>query len=206
MRGWIILAATVAGGLALATGARPSRPGARPALGWRSALPAPSGPAVEVPGALTPLSADAAGDVIAESYGAVTREEPTEQIVALLKAQSGFETGRWRSMHSHNFGNVTHTGAGPYWARTVTEFLPEPTVKRMKFRAYDSAPQGADDWIGLLERRYPAAWAVLQGSADPRSFVEALKAGRYFTGPLPDYAAGVSSLFREFTNTGRVFA
>jgi tRNA (guanine-N1)-methyltransferase len=131
-----------------------------------------------VPGALTPLSADAAGDVIAESYGAVTREEPTEQIVALLKAQSGFETGRWQSMHSHNFGNVTHTGAGPYWARTVTEFLPEPTVKRMRFRAYDSAPQGADDWIGLLERKYPQAWAVLQGSADPRSFVEALKAGR----------------------------
>jgi hypothetical protein len=65
------------------------------------------------------------------------------------------------------------------------------------FRAYRTAEEGADDYVALLQRRFPAALDAAK-AGDPAGTVRALKQSGYFTGDEVAYTRSVTSMAREF--------
>jgi hypothetical protein len=146
---------------------------------------------------------DAAGDDVS----------PT--CVAILTAQSSLESGRWKSMHRFNFGNVKCSIS---WSGLFTTFACNEVIKgqvvwfgpedgqwqnppghpQTRFRAFSSASQGAEDHLNFLKRsRYAKAWELAQ-RGDPIGFVHALHDAGYFTAPVGPYARGVDLLTAEY--------
>ena len=59
-----------------------------------------------VPDKLTPLTRDEATRALLTAYKQLTGALPSTAVLALLVAQSAFETGHWKSLHHYNFGNA----------------------------------------------------------------------------------------------------
>lgn len=101
-------------------------------------------------------------------------------------------------MYGHNFGGIK--GMGPTGMslklRTREGHGASERALRDTFRAYPDARSGAQDWLGLLRDRYPAAIAAAQrGDAD--GFVRGLRAKGYFTGSEEQYQRAIGALVRE---------
>jgi hypothetical protein len=154
---------------------------------------------------LTPLSRDDASRAFLIAYQQLTGKLPTPAVLALLLAQSAFETGHWKSLHNFNFGNAK---AGPGYP-LVTQFrcsevdalgvehFYDPPDPHCNFRAYDNAAAGALDYLKVLQNR-PHWWQGLH-SEDPSAFVDALAMPpKYFTGNVAVYKRSVVSLFGTF--------
>jgi len=153
---------------------------------------------------LTPLSQQYASRALAEAFTRVTGAPPTNRVLALLLAQTAFETGRWQKIHNFNFGNAKADLSYPL----VTQFrcsevengverFFDPPDPHCNFRAYTTAADGAVDYIKVLQSR-PHWWNGLQ-TEDPNAFVDALAtAPKYFTGNPVAYKRAVESLFDEF--------
>lgn len=153
----------------------------------------------------TPLSAREVAIAFRDAYSYVSGSPPSVAVLALLMAQSAFETGRWENIRNFNFGGIK---AGPGWNGDVQthrcfEHVGGDRISypagdpHCMFRSYGSAEEGAKDYIGLLSKR--ASWWEALHSGSPYTFVERLKAGGYFTGNLEAYKNGVASLWREYT-------
>lgn len=167
-----------------------------------------------VPDQLTPLAPDESTVALHDGFGEVLQYSPSDPALALLWAQWALETGRGRSMHMRNFGNIK---AGPqyegyYCQFRCNEYLREkvagvsklvlrwfdPPHPQTNFRAYLKALAGATDYVRFLatKPRYARAWAcVLEGN--PPGFVHELKVAGYFTAHEAPYLRAVDSLFRE---------
>lgn len=164
-----------------------------------------------VPDLLTPLTAEQAIAAIHDAVGPGV----SAACIAILTAQSALETGRWKSIHRYNFGNVK---ISPSWTGLYTTFLcgevingkdvvysPEddqwqnpPGHPATRFRAFASASQGAEDHLNFLKRdRYAKAWELAQ-RGDPIGFAHALHDAGYFTAPVSRYARGVDLLTAEY--------
>ena len=153
---------------------------------------------------LTPLSQQEAASVLVEAYARVTGGPPTMRVLALLLAQTAFETGRWQKIHNFNFGNAKADAGYPL----VTQFrcseveqgvehFFDPPEPHCNFRAYTNAADGAVDYVKVLRSR-THWWDGLQ-TEDPNAFVDALAtAPKYFTGNPVAYKRGLTSLFDEF--------
>ena len=108
---------------------------------------------------LTPLSRDEASRAFLLAYQQLTGNLPSPAVLALLLAQSAFETGHWKSLHNFNFGNAK---AGPNYP-LVTQFrcsevdehgvehFYDPPDPQCNFRAYNDAPAGALDYLKVLQ-------------------------------------------------------
>ena len=91
----------------------------------------------------------------------LTGRPPTAAVLALLLAQSAFETGHWKSLHHFNFGNAK---AGPNYP-LITQFrcsevdqngvetFYDPPHPQCNFRAYENAAAGALDYLKVLHNR-----------------------------------------------------
>jgi len=157
-----------------------------------------------VPNQLTPLSQHDASRALAEAYARVTGGPPSDRVLALLLAQTGFETARWQKLHNFNFGNAKADLSYPL----VTQFrcsevehgveqVFDPPDPHCNFRAYTNAADGAVDYVKVLQSR-PHWWNGLQ-TEDPGAFVDALAtAPKYFTGNPVVYKQAIASLFDEF--------
>jgi hypothetical protein len=154
---------------------------------------------------LTPLSRDEASQAFLSAYRQLTGNLPTPAVLALLLAQSAFETGHWKSLHNFNFGNAK---AGPNYP-LVTQFrcsevdehgvehFFDPPAPQCNFRAYENAAAGALDYLKVLQQR-PHWWRGLH-TEDPAAFVDALATPpKYFTGNPAVYKRSVVSLFQTF--------
>lgn len=154
---------------------------------------------------LTPLSRDDASRALMTAYLQLTGALPTPGVLALLLAQSAFETGHWKSLHNFNFGNAK---AGPEYP-LITQFhcsevdehgiehFYDPPDPHCNFRAYDNAAAGALDHLKVLQHR-PTWWQGLH-TEDPSAFVDALATPpKYFTGNVAVYKRSVVSLFGTF--------
>jgi hypothetical protein len=154
---------------------------------------------------LTPLSRDEASRAFLSAYQQLTGKLPTPAVLALLLAQSAFETGHWKSLHNFNFGNAK---AGPSYP-LVTQFrcsevdehgaehFYDPPDPHCNFRAYNDAAAGALDYLRVLQQR-PHWWQGLH-TGDPAAFVDALATPpKYFTGNASVYKRSVASLFQTF--------
>ncbi|MEO6599398.1 MAG: hypothetical protein ABIQ16_05960 [Polyangiaceae bacterium] len=153
---------------------------------------------------LTPLTKQDATRALVDAYTRVTGGAPSARVLALLLAQTAFETGRWQKLHNFNFGNAK---AGPGYP-LITQFrcseveqgierFFDPPDPHCNFRAYPSASDGAVDYLKVLQSR-PHWWNGLQ-TESPTAFVEALATSpKYFTGNPSIYTSAVASLFDEF--------
>ena len=154
---------------------------------------------------LTPLSRDDASRAFLTAYQQLTGKPPTAAVLALLLAQSAFETGHWKSLHHFNFGNAK---AHPNYP-LITQFrcsevdqngletFYDPPHPQCNFRAYENAAAGAVDYLKVLQNR-PHWWQGLH-TGDPGAFVDALATPpKYFTGNPAVYKRSVVSLFQSF--------
>lgn len=92
-----------------------------------------------------------------------------------LLGQWGLETGWGKSIvpGTNNLGNIKDFAGGGVAA---TDNM---TGSRDKYRAYDSPEAFADDFVSLIQRKYPGA----VGAKDPLAFATALKEGGYAEDP-----------------------
>lgn len=163
--------------------------------------------AILIPDQITKLSA---GDVIRafeRAAAAVLGYQLSHKSIALLVAQSALETGRWKSIHCFNFGNIkaSEEYEGFYCLFRCNEIIKgktlwfDPPHPQCRFRAYRTAEEGAYDYIRFLSQRprYAKAWKQLL-AGDSVTFVWELKAAGYFTADLAHYTKAVVSLANEY--------
>jgi hypothetical protein len=160
-----------------------------------------------VPDRLTPLNAAEVASAFRAAFIVVCGTEPTRECLALLVAQSALETGRWKSIHCFNFGNIkaSPTYEGFHCQFRCNEVIGgkvqwfEPPHPQCNFRAFDSVDDGATDHLRFLSTRprYAKAWQVAL-SGMPLAFVEALNSAGYFTADPGPYARAVVSLWKEY--------
>jgi len=163
----------------------------------------------ELPNELTRVDADNLGGAVVQAWQRLWSEMPRRESVLVLLAHSALETGRWKSCHCWNLGNVkSRVGDGRDWThyrcnevehgRVVWYDPPHPQTR---FRAFRSLEEGTVDHLAFLRgnRRYAQAWPyVLAG--EPRAFVRELKKAGYFTATLEPYENSVASIFYEYSN------
>jgi hypothetical protein len=162
-----------------------------------------------IPDRITPLTTREVLRAFRDAFQVVCGFTPSNATLALLVAHSALETGRWKSIHCYNFGNVK---AGPdyegyYCQFRCNEVLNGKTVwfdpphAQCSFRAFGTITEGAADHLEFLARRprYAKAWQVML-AGDPARFVDELKAAHYFTADAEPYKRAVTSLWREYMN------
>lgn len=142
----------------------------------------------------TRLSAAEAGAALESAWSAQFGAPPRAEAVAILTAQWSHETGGGSSMFNYNFGGIKGTGPSGLHVtqRTREGYGAHEVTIRDRFRAYQTAHEGAVDYVSLLERKYPKALEAAQ-EGDPARFVEELHAGGYFTGEKGAYVRSVST-------------
>ena len=146
----------------------------------------------------TPVTAEQASSLIADALEHVTGEKPKPETVAILTAQWAHETGHGASMYNYNFAGLKGTGpSGLTVAQRTREGYgaTERTITD-NFRAYQTAEEGARDYVGLLQARFPGALTAAQ-EGDPAATVHALKQAGYFTGDEAAYTRSVTQLARQ---------
>ncbi|MEY4551331.1 MAG: hypothetical protein RL685_7526 [Pseudomonadota bacterium] len=151
----------------------------------------------------TPLSGGEAAEALKGAWQGLTGQPPSAQTLSVLVGQWAHETGRGSAMLNYNFGGIK--GTGPTGASTVYRTREGSGASEIqiqdRFRAYDTAEQGASDYLSLLTRRYPDALQAAE-RGDPAGFVQALKSRGYFTGDEAAYTKSVSALARQALSTG----
>jgi hypothetical protein len=158
------------------------------------------------PDALTRASVPEVYAALRSAWDALFGEIPARESLLVLLAQWALETGRGKSMHCYNLGNIKHV---PGDGRDFTYFRCNEIINGKEvwfdpphpaccFRAYPTLEAGAADYLALLQRRFSKAWpAVLAG--DPAEFSHQLKVSRYYTADEKLYTKSVVSLFNEFS-------
>lgn len=151
----------------------------------------------------TSLSGSQASEAIKQAYSSITGEQPSEGTLAILTSHWALETGQGKSMYNYNFAGIK--GRGPEGMTTVMktrEGYGESTVHiKDGFRAYQSAQEGAKDYISLLVRKYGSAIDAAKAE-QPERFAHELKVGGYFTGDPVLYAKGVTRLANQAMQHG----
>jgi hypothetical protein len=160
-----------------------------------------------VPDLLTPAAPVAVVRSIRSGLETLLGRTPSNAHVAVLTAQSALESGRWRSMHRFNLGNVKASESYEYLYCQFRcdeviggklEWF-DPPHPQTNFRAFMDLDTGAMDYLRFLAKRarYSSSWHAAE-SGDPALFVHALKNAGYFTADEAPYRRAVQSLFVEY--------
>jgi len=154
---------------------------------------------------LTPLTEEQAAAVLRSAFKNLTGNYPSLDSLAILWAQSALETGRWKSIHANNWGNIKKLPDIRYTSFKCSELLDGknqwfyPYHPQTFFAAWDTAEEGAEAYLNFLtkKKRYANAWKeVLNGN--PIKYCACIKTAGYFTADLIQYTKGVVSLTEEF--------
>jgi len=161
-----------------------------------------------VPDLLTRVDAPTYLRAIRSGLETLSGKTPSNAHVAVLTAQSALESGRWRSMHRFNPGNIKASDSYEYLycqfrcneviGGKVEWF--DPPHPQTNFRAFMDLDTGVLDYLRFLSQRarYAAAWQAA-AKGDPSAFVHALKMSGYFTANEGPYLKAVASLFLEYS-------
>lgn len=152
----------------------------------------------------TPMSPQQATHHLMLAWEKVTGHEATLEIISVLWGQWALETGRGRWMVDYNYAGlkgVAPDGGWAYWW-TWEETASGPHRVRARFRNYESADRGAEDYVGLLWRLYPKAVAAAR-EGNAAEFIEELVDGGFFTEIPKHYKRSVISLAAEFRRDTR---
>lgn len=155
---------------------------------------------------LTPLPAHEAAYALREAWNRTFKALPSNETLAILLAQTSLETGRYKSMHNGNWGNIkSRPTDGHYWTMYECDeiingrrIVFKPPHDQCKFRAYLTPTDGAEDYIKFLTgSRYAKALAQLK-AGNVVEYTTALKTAGYFTADLNRYVIGMKALYHEF--------
>ena len=146
----------------------------------------------------TPLSRDTFARAIQVADPSLSKAS-----AGILYGQYALETGQGSACWNWNIGNVkvkrsqVEAGMAFVMVPHVWEIengvrkVYEPPDEQTWFRAYADLGEAMVGHLAFLQRRYAVAWSsVLAG--DPRGFVAALKANKYFSGDPVAYANSVA--------------
>lgn len=174
-----------------------------PAPSTSSSPSAASASGREVAARRTPLSAEQAKTALTEAWTQRFGQPPSEATVGILTAQWAHETAGGDRMFNYNFGGVKGTGPSGLTVayRTREGSGATQTFGVDNFRAYETAAEGASDYLGLLERRYGGALEQAK-LGDPHAFVRELKVKGYFTGDEGLYAKSITRLAEQAVGPG----
>ncbi len=160
-----------------------------------------------VPDRITPMTAKEVALAFRSAFEKVVGRTPSNACLALIVAHSALETGRWKSIHCYNFGNIkaSPTYEGLYCQFRCNEVINgkvqwfDPPHPQTNFRAFASVDDGAVDHLEFLahRKRYAVAWANMCDGA-PLAFVDSLKRAGYFTADEAPYSRAVVSLWKEY--------
>ncbi|MDB4993784.1 MAG: hypothetical protein JWM74_1216, partial [Myxococcaceae bacterium] len=178
----------------------------------------------------TAVTATALHEALRGLLFGVFGDEPSHNCVAVLVAQSAFETNRWRACMNWNLGGIKSDGSALHAYYTTTEVVrravaekeiaAHPTTVELaaddghenvtvrvhpdhpwcRFRAYRSLEQSAAGFVGLLANPRYRPALDAARDEDPERFVRLLKVGQYFTGDVESYVRNVCDLFEEFAD------
>lgn len=171
----------------------------------------------QVPNKITPLSANQVREAFYQGFIQVTGQKPSEQVLALMMAQSALETGQWSALHNYNFGNIKAIG----WPHQTTTFGAWEIINGKKetfppghpqtlFRAYPTPAEGAADYIITLlrdnqRRKPPDAWKQALLTGDPAAFSEILsRPPPYYTGDKGAYTKAVTRYYNQYSQLDSV--
>lgn len=152
---------------------------------------------------LTPCTGQRFAQVLRVRLGALMGTPPTDRHVAVLWAQSMLESGRLKSMHRFNPGNIKASQSWEflYCQYRCNEIIDkvvrwfDPPHPQCNFRAFLDLETGLDDYLAFLARRQ--SWEAAK-AGDPAQFVHVLKvADHYFTADEEPYRRAVVSLTNE---------
>lgn len=156
---------------------------------------------------LTPCDAATYLRAIRAGLETLFGKTPSDAHVAVLTAQSALESGRWKSMHRNNPGNIkaSDTYEYLYCQFRCNEVIGgkvqwfDPPHPQTNFRAFMDLDTGVLDYLRFLSGRprYSSSWHAAE-SGDPTLFVHALKNAGYFTADEAPYRRAVVSLFNEY--------
>ena len=157
----------------------------------------------DVPSTRTPLSGTQAASALQSAYCRLFGEPPTNDTLSVLVAQWAHETGGGASMLNYNFGVLKGVSpAGLSTAYTTHEGSGASTQKVVAhFRAYETAADGATDYLRLLSQRFPSALDAAH-RGDAPGFVHALKKSGYFTDSESSYTHSVCALAEQVRTHG----
>ncbi|HEX3852098.1 MAG TPA: glucosaminidase domain-containing protein, partial [Polyangiaceae bacterium] len=142
-------------------------------------------------GQSTPLAARDAQALLGNAWFKVVGSSPNPRAVAILTAHWALETDGGRCMPGHNFAGIKASPEAPgAELRTVEGHGAGQREVIARFRSYDSAQAGAQDYVHLLATRYPAALSAADAGNAP-AFVHALAHGGYFTADPQAYGEGL---------------
>lgn len=176
------------------------------------------------PDVLTPQTFEEA----AEAMRAALPSGASDVVLALAMAKCALETGRWKSTHCWNLGNVkagdTYVGmftsfaCGEELVEGSCWFEPDGTIKNLthgtvrkpvafdvppghpmtRFRAYANRFDGAFEYTDFVRNGRYAQAWLALLAGDAVGYVHQLKLRGYFTAAEAPYTAGVVALQREF--------
>lgn len=170
-----------------------------PAGGGGSPAASSGGPQ-QLPDKSTPMTADDVTKALAAGYRKVVGKSPSPDVLKLILAQSGFETGGWgKGIHNYNFGNAKATAHDQYYqVFTATEGQGDNVVSQaMKFVAFKNPEDAGVHQIKLLKAR-SNWWDGLQ-TGTVEGFVRGLTTPpMYFTGNADQYTAGLNRYVKQY--------
>lgn len=154
---------------------------------------------------ITKLTELEAAQCLGEAWKSLYGQYPSTDTLAVLWAKTALETGRWKAIHCYNWGNIKRSANENYCMFRCSEIIKgkelwfDPPHPQTWFRAYESATEGAIDYLKLLSqsKRYSKAWEAVH-KGDPALFSHELKVGGYYTASESLYTKGVVSLTNEF--------
>lgn len=151
----------------------------------------------------TPLSDDDIVNNLYAAHNGFFHSEPTAKRLATAYAQVCLETSNGANIWCHNLGNETCWSTDPYdqFPLTTTEFEQgdgKGAVKKtLRYRVFKDASDGAMGYWRLLAGRYSTALALFD-KGDEASVARELGKLNYFTAPVAEYAAALTSLQKRF--------
>lgn len=175
---------------------------------------------------LTPLPFEKAAGAMRSALTHVLGGAPSRACLALALAKCALETGRMRSCHCWNWGNIKagQKYEGMYCTFELNEVLngkvvwfsprgrldrkggvvvaeayaDPPGHPQTRMRAHENEFTGADAYVEFMLRPAFLPSFERMKAGDPDGMVHAMKQARYFTADEQQYATGVRSIFREY--------
>lgn len=140
----------------------------------------------------TPASMSDIRAALARAIESNTGRPPRQSTVDVLAAQVSLETAHGSAMYNYNFGGIKGASPSGNTAHYLTHEVEngQQVTLDQGFRAYGSIDEGARDYVGVLQARFPGAFARA-ASGDVDGFAHALKQSHYYTASEADYSAGL---------------
>ena len=147
----------------------------------------------------TPVDVGQMANSLVHAWQSLLGKIPSKEQLAMILAQNALETNHRKAMFNYNVGNIMHMGDNFDYFENRDSYGGKPFTA--KFRSYGSLDDGVLDYLKLLYKGYPQAFAATQ-TGDPKAFSQSLIANpqRQYYDPhvQKQYASGMANLYQQY--------